>query len=161
LTPAGQFPPTVFAALPKYINYRTFQGIFSFDGILFKEYLPKVYDSKGNELYDDGPLYHRLHARQFGAASLSDVPCTVSVPTRSPLESLELTFGVTCKGPTRFALPVTFNAYSSVFVQEKGGELRQIPYYHLSTDPRMIIDVPNSKRQVIVVHLPTLWGVLF
>jgi hypothetical protein len=161
LTPAGQFPRMVFVALPKYVDYRTFQGIFSFNGILFDEYLPKVYASNGNELYDDGPLYHQLHARQYGAASLSDVPCTVTVPTRSPLESLELTFGVTCKGPTRFALPVTFNAYSSVFLQEKGAKLRQIPYYHLSTDPRMIIDVPNSKPQVVVVHLPTLWGVLF
>jgi hypothetical protein len=160
LTPAGQFPPTFFAALPNYLNYQTFQGLFSFHGILFDEYLPKVYDSKGNELYDDGSLYHRLHARQFGAASLSDVPCTVSVPTRSPLESLEFTFGVTCKGPTLFALPVTFNAYSSVFVKERGGELRQIPYFHRSTDPRIIIDVSNSKPQVVVVHLPTLWGVL-
>ena len=121
----------------------TFQGIFTFNGILYEEYLPKVYDSKGNELYDDGPLYHQLHARQYGAASLSDVPCTVTVPAESPLESLELTFGVTCRGPTRFALPVTYNAYSSVFVQGKGAKLRQIPYYHLATDPRMIIDVPN------------------
>ncbi len=42
------------------------------------------------------------------STSLSHVPCTLSVPTRSPLESLELTFGLKCKGPTRYALPVTF-----------------------------------------------------
>jgi hypothetical protein len=161
LTPAGQFPPTIFAALPRYIDYQTFGGIFSFNGILYEEYLPKVYDLQGRELYDDGPLYHQLHARQYGAASLSNVRCTVTVPTKSPLESLELTFGVTCKGPTRFALPVTYNAFSSVFLQGKEGELRRIPYYHLSTDPRIIIEVPNSRPQVVVVHLPTLWGVLF
>jgi hypothetical protein len=160
LTPAGQFPPTFFGTLPAYINYRTYEGIFSFNGILFLEYLPKVNNSSGYELYTDNPLYHRLHAHDFGAASLSDVPCTVSVPSRSPLESLELTFGVRCQGPTRLALPVTFNAFSSVFVKERGGELRQIPYFHRSTDPRIIIEVPNSNAQTIVVHLPTLWGVL-
>ena len=60
---------------------------------------------------------------RMGAASLSRTPCTISVPTRSPLETLELTFTVKCAGPTRFALPVTFNAYSTVYVKGKGGEL--------------------------------------
>lgn len=161
LTAAGQFPPVVFATLPTSIDYRTFQGLFGFNGILFNEYLPKVYTTNGHdEIYNDVPLYHRLHAHQFGAASLSDVPCTITVPTRSPLESLELIFGVTCKGPTRFALPVTFNAYSSVFLKEKGDRLRQIPYFHRSTDPRIIIQIPTSRPEVVVVHLPTLWGIL-
>lgn len=161
LTAPGQFPPVTFGDLPKYIDYQTFQGIFSFNGILFREYLPKVDAANGEELYDDSPLYRRLHATQYGGASLTKVPCGFGVPKRSPLEALDLTFAVRCKGPTRFALPVSYNRYSSVFFRDPEGKLRQIPYYHVSTDPRIIINVPNSKPQVVVVHLPTLWGILW
>jgi hypothetical protein len=38
--------------------------------------------------------------------------------------------------------------------------LHQIPYHHEPTDPRMIIDIPSSRPEVVVVHLPTLWGIL-
>jgi hypothetical protein len=84
----------------------------------------------------------------------------VAVPSKSPLESLQLTFAVKCSGPTRLALPVSFNAFSSVFVVDPGGKLRRIPYVHIPTDPRVIIQVPTSEPEVVVVHLPTLWGVL-
>jgi hypothetical protein len=160
LTPPGQFPGTWLSVPLRYVNYETYDGFVGFDGILFDEYLPKVYDSEGGELYDDGALYHQLHSHQHGAASLSAVPCSVTVPTRSPLESLELTYSVTCAGGTRFALPVTFNAYSSVFAKTDGQKLHKIRYYHVATDPRIIIDIPSSKTEHIVVHLPTLWGVL-
>jgi len=159
-TAPGQFPSTTGSAPPPYVNYQTFQGVFSSDGILYFEYLPKVYNSKGDELYGDGPLYVELHKHEDGAGSLSNVPCTVVVPTRSPLESLSLTFKVTCGGATRFALPVTFNAYSTVFVESRARTLRRIPYYHMATDPRIIIDIHNSKSELILVHLPTLWGIL-
>jgi len=160
LAPDGQFPSASIAAPPAVINYRTFKGIFSFSGILYPEYLPKVYTAGGRELYDDTPLYEKLHRHSAGAASLSSVPCTVVVPSRSPLESLSLTFGVRCSAATRLALPVTFNAYSSVFVKAAGGGLEKIPYYHQPTDPRMIIKVPGPGAEVVVVHLPTLWGIL-
>jgi hypothetical protein len=159
-TPPGQFANIALASPPSFINYRTFGGIFSTNGILYDEYLPKIYNSKGREVRNDGPLYHQLHDHQFGAASLSRTRCTISVPASSPLESLELTFTVKCAGPTRFALPVTFNAYSTVYVKGKGGTLRQIPYHRVYTDPRMVVRIPNAKSDVIVVHLPTLWGVL-
>jgi hypothetical protein len=67
---------------------------------------------------------------------------------------------VKCGGATRLALPITFIAYSSVFVEESGKKLHPIPYYDVSTDPRMIIEIHSSKTVLIVVHLPTLWGVL-
>jgi hypothetical protein len=73
---------------------------------------------------------------------------------------LALTYRVSCSGPTQVALPVTYNAFSSVFVLEPSRELRQIDYYHRATDPRMIIKVTRSGSERIVVHLPTLWGVL-
>jgi hypothetical protein len=156
----GQFPSTTVSAPPPVVNYRTFKGIFSFDGILYPEYLPRVFNARGNELYDDSALYTKLHDRTDGAASLGRTPCTVAVPSKSPLESLQLTFAVKCSGPTRLALPVSFNAFSSVFVVDPGGKLRRIPYVHIPTDPRVIIQVPTSEPEVVVVHLPTLWGVL-
>ncbi len=145
---------------PRYVNYATYGGFFGFDGILFDEYLPKVYNTGGAELYDDGSLYHQLRDHQHGAGSLSAVPCSVTVPTRSPLESLELTYRITCAAATRFALPVTFNAYSSVFAKTDGQKWHEIRYYHVPTDPRMIIDVPTSNTEHVMVHLPTLWGIL-
>jgi hypothetical protein len=77
------------------------------------------------------------------------------------LESLQLVFRVRCEHATRFGLPVTYNAYSTVLSGENGKELHRIPYSHRATDPRMIIEVAGSKTEVIVVHLPTLWGVLW
>jgi hypothetical protein len=158
-TPANAFPSTMWSAPPAVMDYRTFGGFFSESGFLFPEYLPKVDDAKGDELYGDGPLYKNLHHQQSGAASLSSTPCHVAVPSRSPLESLSLTFRLSCAGPTRVALPVTYNTSSSVFV-ESNGKLRSIPYYHSPRDPRIIIKVPDSDPQTIVVHLPTLWGIL-
>ena len=143
------------------LTIRRFRASSPLTEYSFEEYLPKVDGANGQELYDDGPLYHRLHATQYGGASLSQVPCTLAVPKKSPLESLDLTFAVRCKGPTRFALPVTYNRYSSVFFRDPQGRLRQIPYSHVSTDPRIVINVPSSKPQVVVVHLPTLWGILW
>jgi hypothetical protein len=156
----GRFPSTSVSAPPSSVDYQTYKGLFSFNGILYDEYLPKIFTPNGVELYDDSALYAKLHSHQDGAASLSDVPCTVLVPTKSPLESLQLRYTVTCEGPTRLALPITFNAYSTVFVANAKGELQKIPYFHSRTDPRIIIDVKSSKPEAVVVHLPTLWGIL-
>jgi hypothetical protein len=159
LATPGSFPRLEIWAPPPYLNYRTFTGLATFNELLFPEYLPKVYDSNG-ELSDDVALYRQLHQRHYGAASLSSVPCTVDVPSKSPLESLDLTFRVACAGATRLALPVTINAYSTVYVRTDDGTLHRIPYFHARTDPRMIIDVHGSRPEVVVVHLPTLWGIL-
>ena len=96
LAPPGQFPPTSVSAPPQYVDYQTFKGFFSLNGIIFDEYLPKVSSPTGGELSDDGPLYVHLHKHQYGAGSLSKVPCNIVVPSKSPLESLQLTFRVTC-----------------------------------------------------------------
>jgi hypothetical protein len=156
----GTFPSLALSKPPNRVDYRTFRGFFAFNRLLYLEYLPKVYTASGAELGSDGTLYTRLHQHQSGAASLSDVPCTVLAPTNVPLESLSLTFEVTCAGATRVALPVTINAFSSVFIAGGDGKLRQIPYFHRRTDPRMIIDMSGSTPETVVVHLPTLWGVL-
>jgi hypothetical protein len=162
LAPPGQFPSiAAFSAPPRYVDYQTFKGLFANYGILYNEYLPKVSTSKGGELQEDVPLYVNLHKYQYGAGSLSKVPCHIVVPSKSPLEALQLTFRVTCESATRFALPVTFNAYSKVLVGGSGRRLRPVPYFRVPTDPRIVIDVRSSGSELVVVHLPTLWGTLF
>lgn len=160
LAPPGKFPPLSYSAPPQRVNYATFHGLFTFNGLLFQEYLPSLYQSDGKEVFDDTPLYTQLHRVQDGAASVSGAPCSVAVPTDSPLESLSLTFTVRCTGKAQVALPVTFNPSSSVYLQGSGGALHQIPYTHNPSDPRMIVRIPGSKPEVVVVHLPTLWGIL-
>ena len=161
LAKPGQFPGTKVSAIPGVIDYRTFGGFFTLTGgILYYEYLPKVFTANGSELSNDGALYRQLHSRQQGAASLSRVPCTVRGPTRVPLESLQLTFDVTCAGPTRLALPISYNGFTSIFAAEAGRPARKIDYHHLPSDPRIIINVPSSRPESVTVHLPTLWGIL-
>jgi len=162
----GYFPVSAFTA-PKTIDYPTFEGYFVVapfpPGLLYPIFLPKVSASNGEEITASPALlslYARLHKDQAGAQSLSGADCKVLGPSSAHLETLELKFSVKCSGATRLTLPVSYNDYSSVFVQEAGGRLRQIPYSRRPTDPRMIIEV-TSKPETIVVHLPTLWGTLF
>ncbi len=153
-----QFPSLALSKPPARIDFASYGGYFSFGGWLFLEYLPKVYLPGGDELYNDGPLYTRLHRHQDDA-SLTSVPCTLTPPGSVPLESLSLTFRVTCAKPTLVALPVTYNGFSSVYVRDARGNLHPIPYRHLPTDPRMVVAV-HERTTEVVVHLPTLWGVL-
>jgi hypothetical protein len=162
----GYFPVSAFTA-PKTIDYPTFQGYFSISGfppgLLYPIFLPKVFASNGSEITGSAALvsqYVRLHKAQAGAESLSGADCKVVGPSDAPLETLELKFSISCSSPTRLALPVSYNDYSSVFVQEAKGRLRQIPYSRRRTDPRLIINVPSGP-ETVVVHLPTLWGTLF
>jgi hypothetical protein len=57
------------------------------------------------------------------------------------------------------ALPISYNASSSVFVADRRG-LHRISYFHVPTDPRIVIRVSGSQPTTVVVHLPTLWGIL-
>ena len=162
----GYFPVSAFTA-PKTIDYPTFQGYFSIagfpPGLLYPPFLPKVFASNGAEITGSSALvsqYVRLHKSKAGAQSLSGADCRVVGPSNAPIETLELKFSVSCSSATRLALPVSYNDYSSVFVQEAKGRLRQIPYSRRPTDPRMIINV-TSRPETVVVHLPTLWGTLF
>jgi hypothetical protein len=108
---------------PKAIDYRTFGGYFTTadypKGPLYTVFLPRVLTPNGREITSSatGYLYARLHGSQGGAQSLTDVPCSVLGPTDAPLETLQLTFSVNCAGATRLALPVSYNGYSSIFVE--------------------------------------------
>ena len=166
LAQPGQFPPMSIFTAPKDINYQKFDGFVIFPpylgGSLFYDvFTPKVYTTNGHEIDNVEPLYDQLHRHQSGAQSLSRVPCTVIAPSHAPFETLQLAFSVSCRGVTRLALPISYNAYSTVFVEQKRGKLIQIPYFHVRTDPRIIINVRTSRHETVVVHLPTLWGTLF
>ncbi len=157
------FPRLDLFAAPSQVDYQGFNGFFlgTGTGALYGVFLPKVYKPDGTELPDDSLLYATPARADEGAASLSKVPCTVAGPAHAPFETLELTFSVSCAGATRLALPVSINGFSKVFVRNAAGQLHQIPYAHIRTDPRMIIDVPGPGSETVVVHLPTLWGTLF
>ncbi len=157
----GGFPPMKLFAAPMFVDYRTFDGYFlgSSVGELYSPFLPKIQTPDGDEVRNDDSIYRRLHARQAGAQSLTSVRCTVLGPAHAPLETLQLTLSVACGGATRLALPVSYNASSSVFV-DQNGQLHRIPYAHIPTDPRMVINVAGSRPETVVVHLPTLWGIL-
>jgi hypothetical protein len=178
LAAPGQFPSMALFTAPQYVDYQTFQGLSIgpfFVGPLYNVFLPKVVAAtsvcrpglfgtectdKGREVEFVSDLYAQLHQHQAGAQSLSQVPCAVVGPAHAAFETLQLTYSVTCGGATSLALPVSYNAQSKVFVEKAGGRLRQIRYYHVRTDPRIVINVSSSQHETVVVHLPTLWGIL-
>jgi hypothetical protein len=158
----GNFPSINVFTAPGHVDYGSFKGYFlgfSF-GELYPGFLPKVESAHGVELGDDDSLYRRLHRHDAGAQSLGRSACAVSGPRHAEFETLDLTFRVSCTGATRLALPISYNPYSTVFVKTDGKKLREIRYVHLSTDPRIVITVTSSKPETVVVHLPTLWGIL-
>ena len=69
-------------------------------------------------------------------------------------------FAVSCTGRTQLALPISYNQFSSVFEARAGGTFHRIMYVHIPTDPRIVISVTSAQPVTVVVHLPTLWGML-
>ncbi len=159
---AGQFTTMQVFAAPARIDNNTFHGFFTGSGTgeLYAPFLPKVVEARGAELNSDSTLYRTINAHPPGGQSLSHVPCTVSGPPRAPFETLALEYTVTCAGATRLALPVSINPSSTVYVRGSDARLRRIPYFAVPGDPRMVIDVRGPGTESVVVHLPTLWGVL-
>ena len=160
--PRGSFPTMTIFSAPTELDLRHFHGFFlgaSYGG-LYDAYYPKVLRADGQELPDDLALYAHLHQDQSGAESLGGASCRVTGPARWPLESLAVRFAVSCTGRTRLALPISYNQFSSVFEETSAGTLRRIMYFHVPTDPRMVINVTGGKPVTVVVHLPTLWGMI-
>jgi hypothetical protein len=71
-----------------------------------------------------------------------------------------MTFVVVCRAPTLVALPVSYNAYTGVLVRGRHG-LQPMAVVHMATDPRIVVAIRDSRPRTIVVHLPTLFGILF
>ena len=151
----------VFLA-PARIDYNTFHGFFlgTGQGALYGVFLPKVTGTGAAATHRDTELYRKLTAHPPGGQSLSRVHCTITGPARAEFETLALQYRVTCAGATRLALPVSINPSSTVYVRGPGGGLRRIPYFAVPGDPRVVIDVRSPGTEQVILHLPTLWGVL-
>ena len=162
LAAPGTFPSMTLFTAPTEIDLRHFNGFFLGDtaGGLYSMFYPKVLQADGKELPDDPALYSHLHLDQSGAQSLSGVPCRVTGPSRWPFESLTVRFAVSCTGRTQLALPISYNQFSSVFEAREGGTFQRITYVHIPTDPRIVISVTSAQPMTVVVHLPTLWGMI-
>jgi hypothetical protein len=170
LSPIAAREPAPLAAIYPYapfapIDVLTEPKVTTFDtnplGPLFAEYLPKVDSSNGHALEFEFPLYERLHRNHTEATSLSSVHCTVTQTTGTQFESLEATYRVACAGPTRLALPISFNPYTTVTERTTGSRSAPIAVLHAPTDPRIIINVSTEGTHSFTVHLPTLSGILF
>jgi hypothetical protein len=162
LAAPGSFPPIGLFTAPKVLDLHHFNGFFlgSAIGGLYGVFYPRVLGTDGKELTSDDDLYARLHRDDAGAQSLSGVPCRVTGPSRWPLESLSVKFVVFCAGKTLLALPISYNQFTSIFESGAGTTFHRITYMHIPTDPRIVITVTDSRPVTVLVHLPTLWGIV-
>ncbi len=157
---AGKFPYLPFVPIDVITEPTTTNFATNPLGPLFAEYLPKVNGATGQKPSFDASLYQRLHDKHKEAASLSSVHCAVAQTSGRKFESLQATYQVTCDGPTLLALPISFNAFTTI--TERTGSSRSTPItvLHVPTDPRIVIKVPGGVH-TLTAQLPTLRGILF
>lgn len=154
--PYTPFLPVVVFTPPPHSSFRT-----SYAAPLFQEYLPRVEQSNGSQLPYDTGLYESLYSHHAEAESLSSVPCSVVQTAGTAFESLGATYRVTCQGPTRVALPISYNPFTTITESVPGGADRSVQVLHVVTDPRIVIRVTSGGPHIFVVRLPTLAGILF
>jgi hypothetical protein len=150
---------TTAFALPTYSKIG--RPMATLNGSLFNEYLPETTNARGVPIFFVADYYTSLVNEGNATQALSGGPCSVVEPTGTPIESLDIELRVKCAGPTRLALPISYNAYTSITSVSSDGRRRSVPYFHLRTDPRIIIEVPNDEMETLQVSLPTIWRVLF
>ena len=156
----GAVETTSIFGTPRYMKYG--QSLYTYEGgVLYGEYLPKVLKPDGTELNPDFGLYRELDKLHEDAQPLSSALCSVVEPQKTPFESLQIRLTVRCNRATELALPISYNAYTQIFRSEPSGALQAVPYMHVPTDPRIVIAVPSTGREVLTVHLPTFWRVVF
>ncbi len=158
---AGRYPDLPFVPIDVLTEPTTSSFSTNPLGPLFAEYLPKVAGTKGGMIPFDTSLYQRLHRNHSEAASLSPVHCAVAQTSGTEFESLEATYRVACDGPTRLALPISFNPFTTITEHGPGTRSTPVTVLHVPTDPRIVIEVPARGTHTFTVHLPTLGGILF
>jgi hypothetical protein len=152
-------PSTALFTLPPYFVYG--KSLFANSGTMFAEYLPKVVHPNGTEVNPDYTIYNNLHQKGQLAQSLSSAHCSVVQPSDTPAESLNTSYTVTCSRPTWLALPISYNAYTDITIENANGTRSTVHYVHHKTDPRIIIYVNTTRPEVLHVSLPNIWRVLF
>jgi len=154
--PYAPFLPIQALTPPAHSSFRT-----NSTSPLFSDYLPIVDRGHGRPVQYEGPQYDFLHHHNIEAESLSSVPCTVVQTGGTAFESLRITYRVSCKGPTRLALPISYNPFTSIEEQRKGTPAHSVETIHERTDPRIIVNIGGAGPQTLIVNLPTLAGILF
>ncbi len=156
----GDVETTSIFGTPKYMRYG--QSLYTYvGGVLYGEYLPKVLKPDGTEMNPDFGFYRELNRLNEDAQPLSSARCSVTEPQKTPFESLQIKLTVTCNRATELALPISYNAYTQISRKGSTGALEPVPYVHVPTDPRIIIAVPSTRPEFLIVNLPTLGRVVF
>jgi hypothetical protein len=121
------------------------------------EYLPQV-DRQGTVKTVE--MYGYLLAHEMRSQALSSARCTVSEPATA-FESLHIEIHLRCNRPTRLALPISVNGYTTIRAETSGGRSQPLRIMKVRDDPRLVIWVNTDRPMDLSVSLPTLWGVVF
>ena len=130
------------------------------------EYLPQIGEEASFvtlQRYEELLTTHRL-AEPLPATGANPMPsarCSVSEPAKTNFESLQFRLTVTCNRPTRLALPISYNAFTTITETNSKGQAVPVPYRHVANDPRIVVQVTSTRPQHLVIHLPTFWKVVF
>jgi hypothetical protein len=154
--PYSPFLPVGMFTRPPHTSFQTSSAT-----PLFQEYLPRVEQPNGTQLVFDTGLYGSLYSHHTEAESLSSVPCSVVQTSGTVFESLRATYTVTCQGPARVALPISYNPFTTITELVPGGAPGSVPVLHVVTDPRIVVRITSAGPHTLVVRLPTLAGILF
>lgn len=158
---ASMLPTAPFFPIPA-LTVRPVEGdAASAESPLFLEYLPNVDSASGRRLPTDGAIYASLHATGTEGESLGPSPCTVVEAPHTPLEATDIDYRVTCAGPARVALPISFNSFTAVDRYGRSGRWTPVAIVHVPTDPRIVVSVGAGGTERLVAHLPTLSHILF
>ncbi len=155
-------PPSQIVA-PKYLRYGQFPLMIGQIG----EYLPQVRLQTSRETlkrYNSLFLHHQeaqaLSVTRHKARGPSAAKCTVTEPDTTTFEALQVRMTVTCDQATELALPISRNNYTTISTIQSDGRSHPVARIRTVNDPRIVIWVPSSRSEVLVVNLPTFWRVL-
>lgn len=125
------------------------------------EYYPVVQDGTGQTLgsQETLTLYQQLYAEDRQLEVLSG-DCTVSaLPAVPALEIQTRQFSLDCRKGSEVALPISYNRFSDLRLQQADGTSDLLDAHRRSDDPRLIIRV-GAVKGVLSVDLPRLQHIL-
>ena len=87
--------------------------------------------------------------------------CAVVEPKNTRYETLQMRLTVSCDRPTDLALPIMINDYTTISTTGPNGGSLPVTRVTVPNDPRIVIRIPTARTEVLDIHLPTVWSVLF
>jgi hypothetical protein len=145
-------PPLLYAAeyLPQIKKESSFATLATYQGLLAT-----------HRLTEPLPGGNKATARGGGPGTRRATTCTVVEPKKTKFEALKIQLTVTCDRATKLALPISYNAYTTITATNTRGGSRPVSYLHIPNDPRIIVEVSSTKPEHLVITLPSLFKVLF